>query len=85
MTFHHGIAIEVWSSRFATALRNVQPSISRELALGLAGVMHSSLGLLRPEAAVQTFLDFQIAQHEQAVDITEAVLKAIRGATPPAS
>jgi hypothetical protein len=74
----HGISIEVWSSRFATALCNSQPTVDRALALDLAQVVHPTLGVLRPESAAQTFLQVQLKGYESAGDVADEVLRAIR-------
>jgi hypothetical protein len=76
----HGISIEVWTSRFATALCGAQPSVDHALALDLAAVVHPSLGVLRPEAAAQTFLEVQLRGYQQAGDAAAAVLRSIRDA-----
>ena len=48
--------VEVWMSRFATALQTVQPSTDRPLALEIAALAWTTLSIVPPEQAVETFL-----------------------------
>jgi hypothetical protein len=74
----HGIPIEVWASRFATALCAAQPSVGRSLALELATAIHPTISVLRPEDAAQTFLQVQLQSYEAAGEAAGAVLRALR-------
>lgn len=74
----HGIEIEMWLSRFATALCCEQPSVDRSLARDLAVIVQPSLGVLGPEVAAQTFLQVQLQGYNAAGDLASAVLKVLR-------
>jgi hypothetical protein len=78
MRVGHGLSEEVWASRFATAFCHRQPSVGRALALELAALIRPSLGVLRPEDAVQTFLELQLTAYEAAGDAAGEVLRLMR-------
>ncbi len=87
MRVGHGLSAEVWASRFATAFCDQQPAVARSLALELATLLRPSLGVLRPEDAVQTVLELQLTAYEAAGDAAGEVLRLLRrgGKTPVAA
>ncbi len=74
----HGISLEVWSSRFAIRLSEAQPSVEWSIALACARVMHPTLGVLRPEDAVDVFLQVQLQSYEAAGEAANSILNAAR-------